>query len=708
MFFGIVLCLLACGLQAGNPLTGLVERILPGYEDQFEFAIVDTASEEDFFELASSDGIVRIAGNNPVSVAAGLNWYLKYYCHASLSFCEDQLDLPKQLPEVKSKVRMSTPLTRNFYMNYCTFSYTTAFWDWERWEREIDLMALNGINTPMAMVGAEAVWRNTLRKFGYTDKEIKEYLCGPSYFGWFLMGNLEGHGGPLPDEWFDRQIALQQRILKRMREWGMQPVFQAFYGMVPHSLKQKFPNADIAMQGNWCGFRRPPVLLPTDPLFGQMAQVWYEEYERLFGKTDYFAGDLFHEGGNTEGLNIGRIAHGVQAAMLDYNPRAQWFIQSWGENPREALLNGLDRKHTVIVDLCAEFWTKWKERQGFNGFPWIWSHVTNYGGNIGLHGRLDAIARGSLEARADAAASPSLTGTGAVPEGIGVNPVVFDLANEMRWRNESVNMEQWIENYAQRRYGSAQKELAEAWHIFYQTAYGTFEGHRRPSESVFCALPSLKGERITASAWSQCKIFYNPDLYAQGVDLFLKAADELSQRPTYRYDVVDFVRQYLADQGRDAYLRLTDAYKQKDKTVFEQQKARFLEVMQDQDRLLSAHPAFNVGHWLDEARAASANESVQDLYEMNARQLIGTWSDRNTELRDYAHREWGGMLRDYYYPRWKNYLDYLSGCLQGNEPKAPDSFPAEREWIMSHQHYKPSGEDVVELAKDLFYKHYRK
>ncbi len=28
-----------------------------------------------------------------------------------------------------------------------------AWWDWERWEREIDWMALNGINLPLAFTG---------------------------------------------------------------------------------------------------------------------------------------------------------------------------------------------------------------------------------------------------------------------------------------------------------------------------------------------------------------------------------------------------------------------------------------------------------------------------------------------------------------------------------------------------------------------------
>ena len=30
-----------------------------------------------------------------------------------------------------------------------------------------------------------------------------------------------------------------------MRELGMDPVFQGFYGMVPNSLKEKFPKATI-------------------------------------------------------------------------------------------------------------------------------------------------------------------------------------------------------------------------------------------------------------------------------------------------------------------------------------------------------------------------------------------------------------------------------------------------------------------------------
>ena len=41
----------------------------------------------------------------------------------------------------------------------CTQSYSFAWWDWTRWEQEIDWMALNGINLALAWSGQEAIWQ---------------------------------------------------------------------------------------------------------------------------------------------------------------------------------------------------------------------------------------------------------------------------------------------------------------------------------------------------------------------------------------------------------------------------------------------------------------------------------------------------------------------------------------------------------------------
>lgn len=697
--------LLLAILVKANPVKQMLERFQKGLSSRFEIEVSSYSDQDDYFELYGGGRKVTVRGNNYVSVAFGINWYLKYYCHAHVSFCEDQLpNLPADLPQVKE--RHTTKLSDNFYMNYCTFSYTTAFWDWKRWEREIDLMAMNGINMPMAMVGAEVVWRNTLLKFGYTLSEVKEFLCGPAYFGWLLMGNLENIGGPLPDEWFNEQIALQKKIVARMREYGMRPVFQGFFGMVPSSLKEKFPEVRLIEQGLWNSLQRPPILDPADPLFEQMAKVWYVEYEKLYGKADLFGGDLFHEGGKTGSIDVTDAARRVQTAMKQYNPDATWVIQAWLGNPRKELLEGLDRKNTLIVDLAAEFWDNWQKRKGFDGFSWLWSHISNYGGNIGLHGRLDVIATAPVDAQKDLAASPSMKGTSSTPEGIEVNPVVFDLLNEMRWRSKHLDLDVWLKEYAARRYGAEDENLKEAWIIFHHTAYGTYSGHRRPSESVFCAPPSLKRDKITASAWSQCRIFYDPQLFAQGVGLFLQSADRLKQVSTYRYDVVDFVRQYLANLGREAYYSLVDAYREKSMEQLDYWSKRFLSLIEDQDALLSTHERFFVGYWLNMARSKSQYPELQDLYEHNARMLIGTWTEELSLVRDYAHKEWGGMLRDYYLPRWTNYIAYLKGTLEGQILTIPDSFQAERRWVNAHNKYSiVANADPVETARKLYNKY---
>ena len=704
--FLLILFLLLATVVEANPVKQMLERFQKGLSNRFKIEIRSSSDQGDYFELYGGGRKVTVRANNYVSAAFGINWYLKYYCHAHVSFCEDRLpDLPVDLPQVKE--RHETVLSDNFYMNYCTFSYTTAFWDWKRWEREIDLMALSGINMPMAMVGAEVVWRNTLLKFGYTLPEVKEFLCGPAYFGWLLMGNLENIGGPLPDEWFKEQTVLQKKILARMREYGMKPVFQGFFGMVPSSLKEKYPEAHLVEQGLWNSLQRPPVLDPADPLFEQMAKVWYTEYEKLYGKADLFGGDLFHEGGKTGGIDVTDAARRVQTAMKQYNPDATWVIQAWLGNPKKELLAGLDRKHTLIVDLAAEFWDNWRKRKGFDGFPWLWSHISNYGANIGLHGRLDAIATGPIDGRKDPEASPSMKGTSSTPEGIEVNPVVFDLLNEMRWRSEYLDIDTWLKEYSVRRYGAEDENLKKAWIIFHRTAYGTYSGHRRPSESVFCAPPSLKRDKITASAWSQCRIFYDPDLFAQGVGLFLQSADHLKQTSTYQYDAVDFVRQYLADLGREAYYKLVDAYRAKDTKQFDYWSERFLQLIKDQNELLSTHECFFVGRWLDMARSKSKQPELQDLYEYNARMLIGTWTETLSPVRDYAHKEWGGLLKDYYLPRWTNYIAYLKGTLEGRSLTVPNSFQVEKAWINAHNKYVlETGVDPVETAKRMYRKYH--
>ena len=214
-----ILCLISLFLLGvtlyASPITGLLERIDKGASRKF--VIERLKGEKDFFELDQKGNKVVVRGNNYVSIATGINWYLKYYAGINLSWNGMQADLPEVLPPVLKKERHETDLKLRYDFNYCTFSYSMAFWDWKRWEQEIDWMALHGINLPLAMVGTDVVWKNVLEELGYTREEINAFIAGPGFQAWWLMNNLEGWGGPNPDSWYERQEELQKRILKRMR-----------------------------------------------------------------------------------------------------------------------------------------------------------------------------------------------------------------------------------------------------------------------------------------------------------------------------------------------------------------------------------------------------------------------------------------------------------------------------------------------------------
>ena len=40
------------------------------------------------------------------------------------------------------------------------------------------MMALNGINMPLAVTGVEAVWYKTLLELGFSDLEARSFLAG--------------------------------------------------------------------------------------------------------------------------------------------------------------------------------------------------------------------------------------------------------------------------------------------------------------------------------------------------------------------------------------------------------------------------------------------------------------------------------------------------------------------------------------------------
>ena len=147
------------------------------------------------------------------------------------------------------------------------------------------------------MVGTDVVWKNVLEELGYTREEINAFIAGPRFSGWWLMNNLEGWGGLNPDPGMYSRKLCRRKILKRMREYGIKPVFPGYSGMVPHDADEKL-GLNLTKSDLWNGFTRPAFLQPTDVRFAEIADLYYQEQEKLFGKVEYYSMDPFHEAEN--------------------------------------------------------------------------------------------------------------------------------------------------------------------------------------------------------------------------------------------------------------------------------------------------------------------------------------------------------------------------------------------------------------------------
>ena len=702
---------IALQLFAATPIEGLLERIDKGASRKIMTETV--RSDRDFFEITSKNGKPLIRGNNYVSIASGINWYLKYSVGVHLTWNSMHASLPATLPLVQGVERHTTDIKHRYYLNYCTLSYSMAFWDWKRWEQELDWMALHGINLCLDIVGTDVVWRNVLLKLGYTKDEANEFVAGPAFQAWWLMNNLEGWGGPNSDNWYQQRERLQKQIMKRMKELGINVCLPGYSGMVPHDAKERL-GLDVADPGKWNDYKRPAFLQPTSKRFAEIASIYYKEQQRLYGKADFYSMDPFHEGGNAGGVDLRKAGEAIMGAMKAVNPNAVWVVQAWGACPYPSMIKHLKNGDMLVLDLYSENrpqWgnseSTWYRKEGFNGHDWAFCMLLNFGGNVGMFGKLQHVVDEYYKARCSSFKS-TMKGVGLTMEGIENNPVMYELLSELPWRDAKFSWKEWLHDYVEARYGNINNaKVHDAWLLLARSVYGAGAKivEQGCHESVLCARPALDVYQV--SSWSEMEEFYNPDDVINAARLMVEASHEVKANDNFRYDLVDVTRQAIAEQARYVYDEVVAAYKAKDRKMFDYTTKRFLDILLQQDRLLSSMPDFMVGGWIRSARNLGQNEQERNHYEWNARVQITTWGNRSAAerggLREYAHKEWNGVLADFYYPRWKAYFEALAATLDGKPMKDIDFYAMDEKWTLLHNVYPYEAQgNPVEFAQTAF------
>ena len=652
----------------------------------------------DVYEFEANDGTLCVRGSSAVAICRGANDYLRATRLGMSTRYGANLNLPASWPNA-AKTRTAAPYAIRQYYNVVSAGYVYPYWDWAQWEKELDYIAVHGFNTLMAPAATEAIAERVWRKLGLAQAEIDAFYTGPAHLPWQRMGNLTQHDGPLPPSWHADQIAIQHKLLDRMRELGIEPIVPGFAGFVPPGIKRIHPQLKLhtALWGGFAKEKQSLMIPPSEPLFAEIEKLYVAEWQKEFGKCKYILVDSFNE---MELPNTGRPAtelladYGEQTykAIRDANADAIWVLQGWmlgyqrgiwNKDTVKALLSRIPDDKILILDYAHDyncvFWCNGANYAVFDGFfgkPWAQGFVPNMGGKVAYTGLLSFYATHPAETLK----SPKkgrLAGFCLDPEGFENNEAVYELLADASWRTEAVDLDPWLEAYCQNRYGGYPAEMKKAWNLFRLTCYGSFTDHPHFGwQHGVCGYGTVNRD----------------PRFLLGVQAFLSCADSLKQSPLYRADAIEQAALALGLKADEWFILAKSGYASGHIEFGDKALARATQLLNDLDRLLESHPVHRLERWLDFTHKHGGGDAEKARYESNARRLVTVWGP---PVNDYSCRLWSGLTRDFYAPRMKRVLDSVKSGKQF------DRAAWEEQWVRGSgvSHIEPFADPVAEAVR---------
>ncbi|WP_083459647.1 alpha-N-acetylglucosaminidase [Jiangella muralis] len=709
--------------RAAAALAGI--RRLSGLPAERIDVTVGPAGAADAFEATTADGILRIDATTPGVALAAYAQFARRTRTGSVS--RSGIRGPAELPAAAT-VAATSPYQRRVAYNITVGGYTTPFFGWDEWERELDLLAASGINAAHITLGQEAVWLHAFQQFGYTESELLRWIVPPSHQAWQWLNNVEHFGDGTTRGIVERRVDLAHQVFARMAELEITPILPGFSGTVPPGFAERNPGSEIVPQGLWfidlAGPRRPDWLRTDTAEYAKVAEAFYGAQRDLFGLSGWWAVDLLHEGGKIGDSTLAAAARAVEDAMRTADAGYTWVVQGWGGNPQPELLDALDTSRLLVLDLVGEHWQK---MNGYDGTPWAYGILPNYGGRTSLYGDVEAIAATPATLFGDTEPVGNLVGITDMAEGVANNPVVWDLFHDLAWTTEPIDLDAWFEEWVEARYGQSTEGATAAWRVLRTHAYGPWrvdETAPTPKETALVGI-GQPVDIATLDATTVPAIFEaphadDPDAFAAfvvyaGTDSVvaavpslganqagmvgprvlpypadalrpalagLIAAAEAGRSPSLDHDLVDVARQVLADHARLVLPRISAAFDAGDVGAFDTGTATFLELIDLQDATLHAHPAFRLETWLDGARALGATPQERAHLVEWGKRLLTSWGAReSTMLTEYGNRDWSGLVGGYYRQRWALWFQQLRNVLTGAPTTPIDWYAVAEAWV---------------------------
>jgi alpha-N-acetylglucosaminidase len=671
---------------------GVLRRVMPQLAAQFHLELspdVPRGPAGDGLRIWGTEGDIHVRAATVPTLLYGVTHYLREVARLDISTNGLSLGRPGLvLPAPQAGIDLAAPYRWRYALNENTDGYTTPYWDDARWQREIDLLALSGVNAMLLERGTDTVYYRTFLEAGYDDAAIRAWITQPAHQNWQLMGNMCCFLGPISPGLLAKRAASARRLAAMLRELGIMPVLMGYYGVVPSDFAARHPEAHVVPQGKWNGFERPGWLDPRDPWFERLAEAFYRHERELLGSSLLYDMQVFQEGGDNGDVPLAPGARAIQAALARAEPAASWMLMAWLGNPRSELLAAVDRDKLLIADI-EQGRTIHDDRDArFQGAPWLFGGLWEFGGRTTLGAPLYDYAR-RLPRMATRRGS-GIRGIALYTEGLDTNPLAFALYTEMAWHREPVALANWVRDWAARRYGGDDPRALRAWELLLANPYSMRADHEdlhgerdAPHDSLFTAEPSLATTH--AATWSPPAARYPLRALQPAFAELLQAAPARRASDTWRYDVVDVGRQLLANESRVLLPRIKAAFEAGDRKTLQSLAAEWLRDMDLQDKLLATNEHFLLGAWLARVPPWAGSEAERAVLEQDARSILTSWGEREASqaggLHDYANRDWAGLVGDYYRGRWQRFFASLDSALARHaQPEAIDWYAMAEAW----------------------------
>lgn len=600
----------------------------------------------EWFKRSGGRGLL-IAGETDLGILYGVYHYLERCCRVGFFWSADNVPRLKRLPLEGIHLVENPRFAERFMTSPGGYSFS-EFWAWPDWRQDIEYRVKKKHNLISIYLGYDLVWREVLSRHGVAPKPLTK-----------------------SDVFRDR---LAKQVYDYARKLGLRTITPAFMGDVPSEFAAANPNVRYVEMKKWdLTSPRSRHIYPTDPMFKTLGEEFLKAYAAKYGTDHYYFTSPYPEaypGATPEEKRSIKLdfAKAVQEYMTAADPEWRWLADSWtfftGEfwplEEVKAFCLATDTERFTIYDTWGEERPLYRINNYYHGRFWTLGVLHCFGGNTTLRGDLQGLIDSVQSIDKDPKAD-HCKGIFLVPEVIHHNDLYFDLIMTLWWNPGSVTLDGFIQDYAERRYGSpSARRMAR---VLGKLA-GSIHSDSDLTQPLFLRRPSSGFDTPNTEQ-------YVPPVHAtyaldvgDAISTALEESRPQRSNTLYWRDLVDMARRYYGDLFNQWISRLYYAFDAGDRKAFEAYRGKLEKCLDAIEGVLWSWRPYSLEFFFSKIRKTPAYDPAR---EKATRDMLSLWESEN--LHDYERRDdVAELFTNYYRRRVSAYLDHLQLRLGAPQP----------------------------------------